>query len=122
MGQIIVPSFADQRGSPLILAEWSPPRPSGVALALPDLPERVLLDELSLAERIEIAAAHLDAFVRRGGAAQGPLRYAGVAGNEMGIIAVLDVGNAGKARAETLANCRKADESRAPGIGAARHL
>src|SRR5262249_37050799 len=71
---------------------------------LSDLPVGVFLDDLAIPERIEVAAAHLDALAFGRRAADGPLRHARVARHEMRISQILDVRKAGKSRSQSLPN------------------
>src|SRR5579872_864041 len=89
---------------------------------LHDLPEGILAHDLVAAERPQIAAANLQPLTLDRRPGQHPFGRAAVAGDEMLVLAVVDVGDAGEAGAEPLADLRLAHEPTAPRIRTARGL
>src|SRR5574338_1028641 len=87
---------------------------------LDDLPEGVLLDDQPVAEGPQVAAADLEAHAIGGGAGQGPLGSAAVAGDEVIVLAVVHVRDAGEAGGQALAHGGLALEPPAGRGGGAR--
>ena len=98
------------------------PRPQLIGLVGPDLPERVLHHDLTVAEGPQVAAADLDAMAVGRRARERPRRRAAVAVDEVRVVAIADVRDPGEARRERLADRLLADEPRAPRVAAARSL
>src|SRR5262245_46070787 len=66
-------------------------------VARPDLPERILLHDLAVAECPEVAAADFDPLAPRRRPGQGPLRDTPLAVDEVVVVGVADVRDAGEA-------------------------
>ena len=82
-----------------------------------DLPERVLLHDLAVADGPEVTASDLDrlSLGRRSG--QGPLGGPAVTVDEVLVVLIPDVGDPRETRGEGLADRLPANEPGAPGIG-----
>src|SRR5580658_5950545 len=98
----------------------SPSRPRAMVVA--GLQVGVLLDDLAVAEGVEVAAARFDALALGRCGAQGPLRHAEVADDEMRVIAVVKLGRGVEIRAQAVSHRVLADIAAPPGSGPIMHL
>src|SRR5687767_10046300 len=87
-----------------------------------DFPVGVFAGDEAVAKFPEVAAANGDAVAGGGGGSEEPFGGAAVAGDPMMVFGVVDVGDAGEAAGQALADGGFADEAGAPGVGAARHF
>src|SRR5829696_5476187 len=87
-----------------------------------DLPEGVLLHDLTVAERPEVAPADLDPLARGRRAGERPLGGAAIAVDEVVVVPIADIGDAGEPGGERLPYGVAALEPGAPRLGAPRAL
>src|SRR3954469_23326514 len=95
--------------------------PISISSRFADLPERVLACErVVVSEGPQVAAAHFDSLALDRRSADRPLRDAAAAGDEVIVVAVMDVRDPLEARHEPTADLVLAHEARPPGLGTTR--